>query len=542
MEKLDEYETYISIIIPVYNCEEKLENAVNSVLRQPFKDIEIIIVDDGSSDTTGNIADRLCAKTERLTVFHQKNKGVSSARNTGIFKAKGKYVMFLDVEDEYVDGAIDQDLAKKCMDNYGVIMCSSLVFNNDCSRCAIDACWNDKLFTGEKDLLIDGYFAACLYNRDILVKNNIFFGQEIYTNEDFKMKALFASDRIWTDKRFLYIYNMPSCPGVNTDKDICDVIRGWRATYNWLNEHESMANATHNRILVLQKIVSSVLDYAKYYVRKGNDKNSLFSELEKLDVIELIQELPEKNIPKEQRREFNRLKNHMEDYARNVRIREWKIKIGQVLLKINLFRKMCEKKKFPLERKQVDGPYIDFEKANMNQKLKNHKRSIIIMTIIIILLIGIAAVFPLGYTVALIVLIGIIALLIAGIPSTVFYLGPDYKFNPLKHIAVIIIIAITIGAIYSTSSLRHEIVYYFAVLLPIMLIQILYPLSIVKYSLNIARVLSLILMYSADYIGMTVFVNSKFVDDAIVTSLVFDCIFAFYRANFKRTKEEGNEE
>lgn len=232
----------------------------------------------------------------------------------------------------------------------------------------------------------------------------------------------------------------------------------------------------------------------------------------------------------------------MEDFARNVRIREWKIKIGQVLLKINLFRKMCEKKKFPLERKQVDGPYIDVEKANMNQKLKNHKRSIIIMTIIIILLIGIAAVFPLGYTVALIVLIGIIALLIAGIPSTVFYLGPDYKFNPLKHIAVIIIIAITIGAIYSTSSLRHEIVYYFAVLLPIMLIQILYPLSIVKYSLNIARVLSLILMYSADYIGMTVFVNSKFVDDAIVTSLVFDCIFAFYRANFKRTKEEGNEE
>ena len=537
MEKLDEYETYISIIIPVYNCEEKLENAVNSVLRQPFKDIEIIIVDDGSSDATGNIADRLCAKTERLTVFHQKNKDVSSARNTGIFKAKGKYVMFLDAEDEYVDGAIDQELAKKCMDNYGVIMCSSLVFNNDCSRCAIDACWNDKLFTGEKDLLIDGYFAACLYNRDILVKNNIFFGQEIYTNEDFKMKALFASDRIWTDKRFLYIYNMPSCPGINTDKDICNMIRGWRATYNWLKERESMANATHNRMLVLQKIVSSVLDYAKYYVRKGNDKNSLFSELEKLDVIELIQELPEKNIPKEQRREFNRLKNHMEDFARNVRIREWKIKIGQILLKINLFRKMCEKKKFPLERKQVDGPYIDVEKANMNQKLKNHKRSIIIMTIIIILLIGIAAVFPLGYTVALIVLIGIIALLIAGIPSTVFYLGPDYKFNPLKHIAVIIIISITIGAIYSTSSLRHEIVYYFAVLLPIMLIQILYPLSIVKYSLNIARVLTLILMYSADYIGMTVFVNSKFVVDAIVTSLVCDCIFAFYRANFNRTKE-----
>lgn len=177
----------------------------------------------------------------------------------------------------------------------------------------------------------------------------------------------------------------------------------------WYNKYRAEQNAcsTENG--------SSVLYYARNYAQKGNDKNSLLLELEKLDVLELIQKLPEKYVTKEQWRELNRLKNHMEAFVRKARIREWKVKIGQDLLKINLLRKMSEKKKFPLERKQVDSPYIDVEKANMNRKLKNHKRSIVIMTIIIVLLIGIAAVFPLGYTVALIVLVGLIALLIVGI-------------------------------------------------------------------------------------------------------------------------------
>ena len=115
----------------------------------------------------------------------------------------------------------------------------------------------------EKASLIDGYFAACLYRKDILVKNNIFFGNDIYTNEDFKMKALFVAERIWTDKRFLYIYNMPSCSDVYTDKDIGDVIKGWRTTYNWLQEHDGITNIEQNRMLVLQKMVQA------YYIMRG---------------------------------------------------------------------------------------------------------------------------------------------------------------------------------------------------------------------------------------------------------------------------------
>lgn len=85
--------------------------------------------------------------------------------------------MFLDSEDEYVPDAIDENLAQKCMYNYGVIVYSLLAFNNDRSRCAIDAYWDDELFIKDKFLLINGYFAACLYRKDILVKNNIFLAK-----------------------------------------------------------------------------------------------------------------------------------------------------------------------------------------------------------------------------------------------------------------------------------------------------------------------------------------------------------------------------
>lgn len=102
------------------------------------------------------------------------------------------------------------------------------------------------------------------------------------------MKAIFSSEQIWTDKRFPYIYNMPSYFDIYTDKDAGDVIDGWRTTYYWLKEHESVVNEAQTRIFILQKIVSSVLHYARYYVWKRNDKNSLLLELENLDVIELM--------------------------------------------------------------------------------------------------------------------------------------------------------------------------------------------------------------------------------------------------------------
>lgn len=91
----------ITIIIPVYNVEKYLREAIESAINQTYKNLEIIIVDDGSKDNSGSICDEYKNKDNRIIVVHQENKGLSGARNTGLDLATGKYIMFMDSDDTF---------------------------------------------------------------------------------------------------------------------------------------------------------------------------------------------------------------------------------------------------------------------------------------------------------------------------------------------------------------------------------------------------------------------------------------------------------
>lgn len=119
----------VTVIIPVYNSEKILRKCIDSILYQSFKDFELILVDDGSSDFSPTICDDYAAKDSRVRTFHKENGGVSSARNLGLDKAQGKWVAFIDsddyVTDGYLDGVVghDEDIlfkGYKKFDNNGI--------------------------------------------------------------------------------------------------------------------------------------------------------------------------------------------------------------------------------------------------------------------------------------------------------------------------------------------------------------------------------------------------------------------------------------
>ena len=89
----------ISIIIPVYNVEKYLRECLDSILAQSYKDFEIILADDGSTDSSGNICDEYSMKYENIKVLHKNNNGLSSARNAGLDIAQGEYILFIDSDD-----------------------------------------------------------------------------------------------------------------------------------------------------------------------------------------------------------------------------------------------------------------------------------------------------------------------------------------------------------------------------------------------------------------------------------------------------------
>lgn len=98
----------VSICVPIYNTGRYLERCINSLLRQSYKNLEIILVDDGSTDGSGLICDEYAAMDKRVTVIHKPNGGEASARNAALCSAKGKFVMFIDSDDEYIPDAVRQ--------------------------------------------------------------------------------------------------------------------------------------------------------------------------------------------------------------------------------------------------------------------------------------------------------------------------------------------------------------------------------------------------------------------------------------------------
>lgn len=106
-----DHQPLISIIIPVYNTKDCLEKCVDSCIRQTYRQLEILLVDDGSDDGTKQLCDELLKKDERIRVFHQKNGGSSSARNRGIAEARGEYLGFVD-SDDFISATMYEKLMK----------------------------------------------------------------------------------------------------------------------------------------------------------------------------------------------------------------------------------------------------------------------------------------------------------------------------------------------------------------------------------------------------------------------------------------------
>ena len=92
-------EDLISVIVPVYNVEKYLNKCIDSIINQTYKNLEIILVDDGSQDSSGKICDEYTKKDNRIKVIHKENGGVSSARNIGLNNATGEWIAFIDADD-----------------------------------------------------------------------------------------------------------------------------------------------------------------------------------------------------------------------------------------------------------------------------------------------------------------------------------------------------------------------------------------------------------------------------------------------------------
>ena len=167
----------VSIIVPVYNVEEYLEKCLDSLINQTFKDIEIIIVNDGSPDNSEKIINKYIEKYHNIKYLKKKNGGLSSARNYGIKHAKGEYILFID-SDDYIENNMTELMYNKIInDNSDIVVCE---FNYDFGNKKIRSYSNlDYTSDPKKKYLLTPPMACIrMYKKELF--NDIKFREGIY--------------------------------------------------------------------------------------------------------------------------------------------------------------------------------------------------------------------------------------------------------------------------------------------------------------------------------------------------------------------------
>lgn len=187
-------ESFVTVIIPAYNAEKYIEKCIDSILNQTYKDIELIVVDDGSNDNTGTICDKIASSDKRLKIIHKKNAGVSAARNTGLSVASGDYITFVDADDwldlDIIENAVNKYQERKLnywgFKNYlkNSIVEQELLIVPALSREELIA---NVIFLNRHDYNLGNYYrASCgiLFDRKVIMKYNIEFPEDLYIGED----------------------------------------------------------------------------------------------------------------------------------------------------------------------------------------------------------------------------------------------------------------------------------------------------------------------------------------------------------------------
>ena len=204
----------LSIIVPIYNVEDCLKRCLDSFQKNKVKDFEVILVDDGSPDSSGKIADEYSEKYENYYAFHKENGGLSDARNYGLNKASGEYVWFVDSDDYITDGAIDEFFRINTEDSADVY----------CFTIEKRVCENPpefisyKSYEGAKnghDFLIFQYENGCfrpeawrnIYKRSMLLEYDCFFTKGIlHEDDEWTPRTLIKAEKIIISDFSAYVY------------------------------------------------------------------------------------------------------------------------------------------------------------------------------------------------------------------------------------------------------------------------------------------------------------------------------------------------
>ena len=199
----------VSVIIPVFNREECIEKTVTDILNQMLDEIEVICIDDGSTDNSLSILQSLASQDDRVRVFQEENQGAGFARNNGIKKAKGEYIFFLDSDDSIYSCNSIKELYESARSNNADVCGGKLYIkkDNDFHLEKITECGSVG-FVNFSDYQYDYYFQRFLYKTSFIKSNELVFPKiRLYEDPVFLLNVMMKAKGFYQTDIDVYIYN-----------------------------------------------------------------------------------------------------------------------------------------------------------------------------------------------------------------------------------------------------------------------------------------------------------------------------------------------
>lgn len=234
----------ISIIIPIYNQEKLLARCLDSILMQDYKNLEIILINDGSKDSSPQLCDAYAEKDNRIVVVHKENAGVAEARNSGLDVATGDYISFIDPDDWIESNTYSTLVGELTENDIDIIRFQAYKSNGSIlNEIPFDGIYTDQTLTDFQlamigspkfgGMFILGVLWLHIYKRELINKNNIRFDKELRRCEDrlFCIQAILNANKIRFTKHTLYHYETSD----NSLSNRYDPIR-WEQELHFLKE------------------------------------------------------------------------------------------------------------------------------------------------------------------------------------------------------------------------------------------------------------------------------------------------------------------
>lgn len=243
IKKIADKQPLLSVIIPVYNVEDYLIEALDSVINQSYKNVEFIAINDGSTDSSGEILQEYQSKTDRFRILEQENKGLSATRNRGFYEANGDIIYFFDSDDILVEGTFQKVIDRMLETKSQVVMFGLALINKNGDqiqgflsekRREIEQPITGKEFiyqvipTNRYGAVVQKYFIQ----RSFLDKYNLTFEENyIHEDESFTLEALILADRITSFSEVMIKKRLRENSIMSTKKGIKNV-EGWAKAIN----------------------------------------------------------------------------------------------------------------------------------------------------------------------------------------------------------------------------------------------------------------------------------------------------------------------